>query len=152
MFNIKKKQKMITENFVRFIAEKFLVKTPTNSLVLFSVSYQPTLKNKQLAQYYVAENPRRRMRIDDTPCGKRLIELGLENSSCGLDERTRGEIWDIVSNRLIAEASGNVTAFVDGADDRSTFIKVELPAILANNAIKTVNGEDKFHFASRFEH
>ena len=48
-------------------------------------------------------------------------------------------------------ASGNVTAFVDNADPRSVFRSEELPAILRNPKILTINGVDKFAFASRFE-
>ena len=61
------------------------------------------------------------------------------------------EIWRLASRRFIDCASGNVTAFVDNADPRSVFRSEELPAILRNPKILTINGVDKFAFASRFE-
>ena len=60
------------------------------------------------------------------------------------------KVWALASKRFIAAASGNVLAFVTGADPRSTFVSVELPHILQNENIKQINGEDKFVFAKRF--
>ena len=50
----------------------------------------------------------------------------------------------------IAMTSGNITAFVTGADKRSTFVSVELPLLLQNDKIYKINGQDKFIFAKQF--
>ena len=90
------------------------------------------------------------MMLDDTPCGRALIELGLNGKVDKVaDEITN--IWKIASKRYIESASGNINAFVDRADERSTFVSTELNKILENNKISTINGIDKFEFASTFK-
>ena len=59
-------------------------------------------------------------------------------------------VWKIASARMIAEARGDVKAFVKNADPRSVFRSTELPEILRNEEIKTINGVDKFSFAESY--
>lgn len=141
---------MKLQEWALWVAKKFKVQTPENGLVLFSVSYLETLENKQKAKNYAYSDPKRRKRLDDTPCGQKLIELGMEKPEFKISPEACREIWDIAGKRLVDQASGNVTAFVEGVDPRSTFVRVELPAILNNRLIVTVNFEDKFEFAKRF--
>ena len=89
------------------------------------------------------------MSLDDTPCGKELIALGLETGS-GCPDTEILKVWALASARFIAAASGNVTAFVKNADPRSTFVSVELPHILQNDKIQLINGQDKHLFAKQF--
>lgn len=131
-----------------YIAENFDVVTPKDKVVLYSISYLPTRENKDKALAFLKEHEDF-FTLDDTPCGKQLISLGLETGS-GTPEAEILKIWAIASKRFIQSASGNVTAFVDNADERSTFVSVELPQILKNDKINTVNNEDKFKFAERF--
>lgn len=130
------------------IAETEDVSTPPNSVVLYSISYLPTRKNKDAAMAYLDEH-KECYTLDDTPCGKKLIALGLETGS-GCPDSEILKVWALASKRFIAAASGNVLAFVTGADPRSTFVSVELPHILQNENIKQINGEDKIVFAKRF--
>lgn len=130
------------------IAETEDVSTPPNSVVLYSISYLPTRKNKDAAMAYLDEH-KECYTLDDTPCGKKLIALGLETGS-GCPDSEILKVWALASKRFIAAASGDVLAFVNGADSRSTFVSVELPHILQNEKIKQINGEDKFVFAKRF--
>jgi len=130
------------------IAETADVSTPENSVVLYSISYQPTDENKQKAHQYMKVHPESMM-LDDTVCGKQLIALGLETGPDNPPEELM-KIWRIASERFIKAASGNVTAFVENADKRSTFVAVELPLILQNDKIKLINGQDKFEFAKVF--
>ena len=129
------------------IAEEADVSTPKDCLVLYSISFLPTPKNKEDAFDYLSKNSQAMM-IDQTPCGKQLIELGmLENS---LPQEQIMEIWAIASRRLIAKAQGNITAFVVNADKRSVFRSQELPGLLKNPNVKTINGIDKNIFAAQF--
>ena len=48
------------------------VSTPDNSVVLYSISYQPSDINKRKAMAYLQENPNKKM-LDDTECGKKAI-------------------------------------------------------------------------------
>lgn len=125
------------------------VSSKENSVVLYSISFQPTKQNRDKAFEYIKKNPGKIM-IDHTDCGAKLIEMGLENAS-GLSADEVMTIWGEASRRFISAAKGNVTAFVDNADKRSVFRKVELPNILKNDRIKTINQIDKFKFARRFE-
>lgn len=130
------------------IAQTADVSTPENSVVLYSISYQPSDINKRLAKDYLAKNPQK-MTLDDTECGRKLMDLGLETKNENPDAELL-KIWALASERFIKAAKGNVTAFVDNADKRSTFVSVELPLILQNDKIFSINGQDKFVFAQKF--
>ena len=130
------------------IAQTADVSTPQNSVVLYSISYQPSDANKRKAMEYLRLNPDKKT-LDDTECGKKLIALGLETGN----ENPNMEIlkvWAIASARFIKAVKGNVTAFVENADKRSTFVSVELPLILQNEQVSEINGIDKFVFARQF--
>lgn len=130
------------------IAENEDVSTPPDSVVLYSISYQPSDKNKRDALCYLAENSGH-YTLDDTACGKKLMALGLETGNNNPNPELL-KIWALASRRFILAASGNVTAFVENADKRSTFVSVELPLILQNDKIKLINGTEKYVFAKQF--
>jgi len=131
------------------IAHTADVKTLPDCAVVYSVSYMPTDENKQQALAYIKENPHAQM-LDNTPCGKALIALGLDGKVNEVGEEIT-KIWRIASARYIAEASGNIHAFVDGADERSTFCTTELAEILRNPQITRINGTDKDIFRKKFK-
>ena len=130
------------------IARSYDVSSKENSLVVYSISFQPTQINWEKAFNYIKNNPDKIM-IEHTECGAKLVEMGFENIKT-LNQEDIMTIWGEASRRFIAAASGNVTAFVEGADPRSVFITVELPNILQNKNIKTVNNIDKYEFAKQF--
>lgn len=130
------------------IAKTYDVSTAINGAVVYSVSYMPHEKNKQKATAFVASNSNAKM-LDDTPCGKALTGLGLNGKVNEVGEKIT-EIWRIASARYIAAASGNIHAFVEGADARSTFCTTELNEILHNPQITHINGIDKTEFAENF--
>ena len=127
------------------------VRTAPGAAVVYSISYQPTRANKEAAEAYMAKHPEA-MTIDCTLCGRKLADFGLaayaENEA---DREKIADIWRLASRRFIESAAGNITAFVDNADPRSVFRSEELPDILKNPKITTINGVDKYLFASRFE-
>jgi hypothetical protein len=131
------------------IATTFDVSSEENGVVVYSISFQPTKRNRELAFAYVKEHAGAMM-IEHTECGAKLVETGFENMP-DLTSEEVAMIWAEASRRFIASAKGNVTAFVDNADPRSVFLTVELPNILKNDQIRTVNGTDKFEFAKRFD-
>lgn len=132
----------------REIAENADVSTAVNGAVVYSVSYMPTDKNKLDALAYVKEHPDAKI-LDNTPAGQALIALGLDGKVNEVEEEI-SKIWRIVSARYIAAASGNITAFVEGADERSTFCTTELAEIMKNQCITDINGITKKAFAEAF--
>ena len=130
------------------IAKTFSVETEENRAVLYSISYQPTTQNRDDAYEYVKTHQNMQT-LDDTPCGKTLCDLGYQ-SSMDIAPSELKKIWHLASERFIAAASGDLKAFVEGADKRSTFCSVEAPAILKNDKIKTINGIDKRVFLKNF--
>ena len=130
------------------IAETADVSTAPDMAVVYSVSYMPTDDNKIKAKEFIATHPDAKM-LDDTPCGQALIALGLDGkvNEVGKDIT---KIWRIASSRYIKAASGNINAFVEGADKRSTFCTTELAEILQNPSITYINGIEKTHFATTF--
>lgn len=132
------------------VAETYDVSTPKDSVVLYSISFLPSKKNRDLAFSFIKNNPDKRM-IEDTDCGAELVKMGVWTpEDCGLSPERVASIWKVASSRFIKAASGNVTAFVEQADPRSVFCSMELPELLKNSAVKTINGEDKHRFAECF--
>ena len=124
------------------IAETCDVSIPADAAVLYSISYLPTTENRDRAFAYVQEHLGAFM-IEDTACGKKLVELGIGYREVGLTQQEVAQIWSIASRRFINGLKGNVTAFVEHADARSVFRRVELPLLLANPAVMKINQVDK---------
>lgn len=124
------------------IARTADVLTTCDCAIVYSIHFLPTDENKLKALSYIDANPHM-MAIDYTDCGKKLISLQLEKY---LTDKEIATIWAAASKRYIAAASGNITAFVDNADHRSVFMTVELPEILQNHNIYTINGIQKEKF------
>ena len=131
------------------IAQNYDVSSPENSVVLFSISYQPTAENRDKAIEFVKNNPQK-MLIEHTECGAKLVELGFEGTNT-LNCEDIKTIWAIASRRFINAAKGDITAFVDNAHPQSIFMSIELPNILKNDNIITINGIDKNIFAKQFQ-
>jgi hypothetical protein len=131
------------------IAENEDVSTVVNGAVVYSVSYMPSHENKEQAVAFIKANPGAKM-LDDTPCGKALINLGLDGKVNEVGEEIT-KIWRIASERYIKAASGNINAFVDGADERSTFCTTELAEIMQNPHITHINGIKKATFFQTFK-
>ncbi len=131
------------------IAAGYDVSSSPDSVVVYSISFQPTTANRDKAFDYVRKHPDKLL-IEHTECGAKLVELGFESSQT-LNQEKVMMVWSEASRRFIAAASGNITAFVDGADPRSVFMTVELPNILKNDKITTINGIDKIKFAKKLK-
>lgn len=131
------------------IAQTADVTSSKNSVVIYSISFQTSAINREKAFAYVNLHPDKMM-IEHTECGAKLVELGFETSK-SLNHEQAMLIWSEASRRFIAAASGDITAFVENAQPRSVFLTVELPNILKNENILTINGTDKFMFAQNFE-
>lgn len=132
------------------VARSFDVQTPENSVILYSISFLPSKKNRDDAFEYVAKN-KDMMMIEHTACGSKLVEMGLCSSDTGLSDDEVSDIWSVASKRFIENASGNIVAFVNGADKRSVFLKMELPTILNNPKIININNIDKYEFAKNLK-
>lgn len=131
------------------VAGSYDVATPKNSVVLYSISFLPTTENRDKAFAYVKAHPKAKM-IEDTVCGKKLVELGIGYHEVGLSAEEVAHIWAVASRRFIKGIKGDVTAFVDKADARSVFRTVELPMLLENPAVNKINKIDKYKFAQKF--
>ncbi len=124
------------------------VSTPKNGAVVYSISFLATTENRDMAYAFEIKHAGA-LTLDHTVCGKKLTALGLLVSK---DVATSDiqKVWEIASERFIKAASGNVTAFVNGADKRSTFCSLEAQNILKNDKIKTVNNIAKEDFLRPF--
>lgn len=128
------------------IAETYDVTTQADSLVLYSVSFLNSQKNKNAALDFIEKNPGKVL-VEDTICGKKLIEEGLMTLDCGLERKEVDEIWKTAMKRVIAAASGGVWIFADNADIRGRLLDVGIKAIIENPDIETINGIDKDEYA-----
>ena len=114
------------------VARTYSVSTPENSIVLYSISFQPTKENRDKAFDYTSKHSDK-MVIEHTDCGAKLVEMGLLSHDSGLSQEQVAEIWSIASKRFIGEAKG------------------EVPNILTNPNLTKINGMDKYEFASQFK-
>ena len=91
--------------------------------------------------------PRLKMRFEDTTCYKELVSLGLYESNEIAKEEVDA-IFLIARKRFWRAVSGNVTFLA--LDNETNWQEVDLPLILANDAIRQINGENKFEFAKKY--
>ena len=131
------------------IATTYDVATVRDGAVVYSVSFMPTDKNKRDALAFIQTHPVAKM-LDDTPCGKALIDLGLDGRVNEVGEEIT-KIWRLASSRYIKAASGNIHAFVEDADERSTFCTTELAEIMGNPKITHINNIEKALFKANFK-
>ena len=131
------------------VAGTYDVSTPKNSVVLYSITNQPTTENRDKAFAYVKQHPSAHM-IEDTVCGKKLVELGVGYHEVGLSKDEIAHIWSIASRRFISNVEGEVMAFVNNADEKSVFRMIELPLLLDNPKVTKINKMDKHKFAKTF--
>ena len=132
------------------VAGTYDVESPKNSVVLYSITNLPTTENRDKAFAYVKKHPKACM-IEDTVCGKKLVELGVGYHEVGLSAEEIAHIWGVASRRFISNVKGEVTAFVDNADESSVFRTVELPLLLSNPNVTKINKMDKQKFAQMFK-
>ena len=60
------------------IARSYDVSSKENSVVLYSISFQPTQVNREKAFKYIKNNPDKIM-IEHTECGAKLVETDFES-------------------------------------------------------------------------
>lgn len=126
------------------VAQESDVNTEIDSLVLFSVSKQPSKMNKYKAINFILDNPDKTI-LDYTDCGIILTNMDLEKY---LSEEEVYKVWSMASKRLIDAASGDITAFIDNSHPASVFRMIELPAILKNPKITSINNRPKEEYES----
>jgi hypothetical protein len=77
--------------------------------------------------------------IDKTPGGKELNDENLYGKFNPLRNEA-DQYWTEASQRFAKGASGDVTAFVRGASPDRVFAQTELPALLSNPNVSSING------------
>ena len=131
------------------IARAYPLGAPLDGITLYTISFQPTKANWEAAEHFLASSPGHST-IDHTAIGPRLIAEPLYDKAYGFTREQSYAPWFEASRRLLNAARGNVTAFVENANPNSTFVVVELPIIMANPAITTVNGVAKDEWLRAF--
>jgi RHS repeat-associated protein len=124
---------------LKMMAKRFDVGTAPNAAVFFS---GPT--NRGAAQRFMETH--RGTTTVDVLLGKswsgrlwmRLVDSPSPLIS-SLSERQKNELWDIVSGRFAAAASGEVNAFVVPRRSDSTWDRIEKPALQNNPNVTAIN-------------
>jgi hypothetical protein len=78
------------------------------------------------------------MHLEGTPGGKWLMEQDLSH----LPKEDVVKVWEAASTKYAREASGNVTAYVEGAREDGVFRRKELRELLLNPKVTSINGRD----------
>ncbi len=84
--------------------------------------------------------------VEDTPGGRHFLDLGLDFPDDHPLASVTRQLWDRLSRRFVAAASGRVEVLVEGALPDSVFRTVELGALLANARVTCINGLDRRFF------
>lgn len=78
--------------------------------------------------------------IEQTSAGVMLESANLEKT---FDKKFSGEIWTEASRQYASTLSGDVKAFVMEADKSDVFFQTELPELLKNENVTSINGVPK---------
>lgn len=85
--------------------------------------------------------------IDKTEAGRKLNGVYERNSKRFANETKANQVSDnighIASKRYARQAKGDVKTFVCGAREKSVFRKTELPILLNNSKVRSINGIDR---------
>jgi hypothetical protein len=94
--------------------------------------------NRNLAEEFAAADAP--VTLEMTLGGAAMDAEGLYSTSSPLLRWRARMVWDRLSQRYAEQASGEVVAFVEGALQKSTFLRVELPALLRNPSVVLSSG------------
>ncbi len=115
--------------------------------------------HKTSAEYFILNNPHYQA-IHCLPVGLFLEKLNLFGHT-GIAREDTYDVWNIAARRYADAASGNVTLVLNGQIDSekgdlsvldtelspfATFRSIELPHLLANDRVQTINHRDKWQF------
>jgi len=78
------------------------------------------------------------MHLEGTPGGKWLMDQDLSH----LSPKDVGAVWEAASVKYAKGASGNVTAYVEGAKEEGVFRSKELRALILNPNVSSLNNKD----------
>lgn len=101
-------------------------------------------RNRKAAQDFCRKNFQAGfMTVTDLPLYKKLAEIPLFGSDSPFPREEAVDISALLSTRFAEAAKGNIVLFYDKVSDRSTFFTVELPVLLDNGNVTTINGVPK---------
>lgn len=109
--------------------------------VFFSITGQPTKRNKMRAMEYLREKGDDAQIIDHTPAGM-LLEA-MSDRLFKADYDAAYAVWHVASARYAAEAEGDVHVEWADVKEHSTSEQIEAPILLANPAVQSINGTEK---------
>lgn len=136
-------------------APTFDVRSPADGAVFYSDDYQSAQSNNRVR----AENYARQRSADghatttleQTPGGRWLDDEKLFEPGSPIDDPDANVLWSRCSKKYAQQASGDARCFVTGSSPRSVFRKVELPALLANPNITSLNGVPREKLATIYD-
>jgi hypothetical protein len=113
------------------LVETLNVSTPKNSSIFYSGP-----GNRAAAEAFAAKTGK--FTLEQTPGGKMLNDLKLYDADSPLTAAEADNIWARLSVRYAQQASGEVTAFVEGAKPDRIFLSVEKPILEANPNVTAI--------------
>lgn len=109
--------------------------------VFFTITGQPTKRNKMRAMDYLKKQGDKAQIIDHTPVG--LLLESMSDRLFDTDYDAAYAVWHVASARYAAAAKGDVHVEWTDINEHSTSEQIEAPVLLANPAVTAVNGTDK---------
>lgn len=117
-------------------SEQFDVRTEPGQAVYYSgILPESQRRNRELAERFCVNIGF--SHIGNTIGGKALTEYIAHDKS--LSNSQRESLWAVASKRYAEQAVGDITAFVNGAEEHRVFYSVELPALLRNENVTSIN-------------
>jgi hypothetical protein len=89
--------------------------------------------------------------VEDTPCGRYVVDLGLNPAPDDPLTAVLQNVWEIVSARFAESARGRVEILAEGAWEDGVFRGVEWETLLGNANVTCINGLDRALLPNRAE-
>lgn len=122
------------------------VETPVGGAVFFSSG-----RGRNKALHFCKQEEGRFTTILDTAAWRALSEEGWIGRASSFDLDTQLALKNIVCERFARAAAGNVTVFFNPKRPFGTFFDTELPILLENKNVQTINALPKGAFAGFLE-
>ncbi|MFM7530743.1 MAG: hypothetical protein ACKO63_20045, partial [Nodosilinea sp.] len=125
------------EEYLAYIqSDEFDARTEHGKAVFYSgVLPESQIGNRKLAERFCADSGS--CLIGNTIGGKWLQEI--TDRDINLSDKQTDSLWSAVSKKYAEQAVGDITAFVYGAEEKRIFYSAELPALLKNENITSIN-------------
>jgi hypothetical protein len=119
---------------------KFDVNSPKDGAIFYSDDFQGNKSMNRLRAENYSDGGKTKTTLEQTKGGRWLDDEKLFEHGSPIDDPDAKFLWGKASRQYAQQASGDTRCFVTGSSPRSIFRTVELPALLQNPNVTSLNG------------